>query len=115
MGRVPAASRPARSPYISRFQPGDDLPASAQNLVRLGEPDGVEEQADDRPPGHELQSEVRAPEQQAGDEDHHVRIAPGGDEPELAVDALPDVDVHAAEALDEDALDDALRDIAADD
>ena len=45
------------------------------------------------------------------DQDHHVGVAPRGDQPEAAVDRLPDVDVHPV-AAHEDALDHALRDIA---
>ena len=42
------------------------------------------------------------------DQDHHVGVAPRGDQPELAVDRPPDVDVHPV-AAHEDALDDPLR------
>src|SRR5438046_8487247 len=109
--RGPVAIRRARSRYISRFQPGNDLLTMPGLLARLGEAHRMEDEADDRPQRDELEPDVGAAEEQRGDEDHHVRIAPGGDQAELAVDRPPHVDVHAVEALDEQAFDDALHDI----
>src|SRR5437867_10360194 len=113
--RGPVAIRRARSRYISRFQPGNDLLTMPGLLARLGEAHRMEDEADDRPQRDELEPDVRPAEEQCRDEDHHIRIAPRGDQAELAVDRPPHVDVHAAEALDEQTLDKALGDVSGDD
>src|SRR5690348_9647161 len=99
MDHGPVASRREGWPYISRFQPGDDRLATRGRLGGLRKPHGVEDQARDRPPCDELEPDVGPPEEERSDEDDHVGIATGGDQPEPAVDPLPDVNMHSAEAL----------------
>src|SRR3546814_12085043 len=48
------------------------------------------------------------------EQDREVRVAARGDEAEIAVEFLPDMDIHA-EVLDEQSLDYALEHIARDD
>ena len=99
----------------SRLEPGDDLPPRAACSVICASRTAwkirltsVHQATSTRPASGRPNSKRR-------DEDHHVRVAPRGDQPELAVERPPDVDFHAVEALDRQALDHPLRDIAADD
>src|SRR5690349_12944544 len=112
----PLAATPQAGLLSSRSrQPGcDRLPARGL-LGRLGIANGVEDQADDRPPRDQHQPAVGTTDEQGRDEDYHVGIAARGDEPELAVDRPPDMDMHAPELTHEGALDNALGDISADD
>src|SRR4030095_8890017 len=115
MNRAPVENRRARLPYISRFQPGCNSLAAYYVLTRLREAHGMKDEADYRPQHDQFQTHVGPREQERSNEDHHVWVAPRRDEPEFAVDRLPHMDVHAAEAPHEDPFYDPLRDVAADD
>jgi len=56
---------------------------------------------------------ARELEQHAGEEEHHVGIAPRGDQPEPAVEAPSDMDVHHPVLAHEHAFDEALDQKAA--
>ena len=73
----------------------------------------MDDQGNDRPPCQRDQADVGSPEQQRHEQDDHIGVAPRGDQAELAVEALPDMDVHA-EILEEHALDQPLQHIACD-
>src|SRR5258708_7462949 len=74
----------------------------------------MEDQAYEGPPGNQLQSDVRPPQEEAPDQNDHVGITPCSNQPELAVDWLPNMDLHAAETLDREPFDDPLREITSD-
>src|SRR3546814_1538772 len=74
----------------------------------------MDDQRDDGPPRYRDQPDVGASAKRREEQDREVRVAARGDEAEIAVEFLPDMDIHA-EVLDEQSLDYALEHIARDD
>ena len=114
--RILARPRPGeqRSRSGRSCQPGYDLAARARLDRRLGQPDRVEDQREMVHKATSSRPTSGRREQQREEQDHHVGIAPRGDQPELAVDRPPDVDVHRRGGAGRCPRS-ALGDIAADD
>src|SRR3546814_16908379 len=97
-----------RSSRSCFFHPADDRAARTLDVIGLRQSHRMDDQRDDGPPRYRDQPDVGASAKRREEQDREVRVAARGDEAEIAVEFLPDMDIHA-EVLDEQSLDYALE------